>query len=438
MIWLLFAAMTLAALAAVLWPLLKGAPQAADRSVYGVSVFKDQLAEVERDLARGVITAAEAEAARLEIQRRLLAAARAETAQGNDDPARRAGLTAILAVLVPFTALGLYLSLGAPDLPDEPRAARQQNLDDMDALVEKLAARVNAEPDNPQGWALLARSYRQLGRFPEALDAYRRLMTLIPNDAAAFAELGELYAAVAGGVINAEAHAAFVAALRQDRSEPRAQFYLGLEQAQTGGAENAIAIWRALTADAAEDAPWLAAVREQMAQVAQDSGVMPMAVEPRHALDVLGETAEAPPDPQSDPLLDPGGPDVSAVKDRFSPENLAMIQGMVGSLAARLEGEPEDFDGWMLLGRSYTVLQDAAGAAMAYEKAAALRPDAVAAAMESELARNASQPDALFVLGLARWKAGDAAGARTLWAEAEATAPPELKAEIERRRGQLP
>jgi cytochrome c-type biogenesis protein CcmH len=429
MIWLGFAAMALAVLAVVLWPLLKGVPQALDRNVYGVSVFKDQLTEVERDLARGVITATEAEAARLEIQRRLLAATKSSTVSADDDPAKRAGLTAAMAVLVPFLALGIYMSLGAPDLPQQQSDARAADdlLGDMDVLVEQLAARVNAEPENPQGWALLSRTYRQLGRFPEALDAFRRLMTLVPNDAMTFAEFGELNTAAAGGTINAEAHDAFVASLRQDRNEPRAQFYLGLEQAQTGNAQNAIAIWRALTAGAPADAPWLATVREQMAQIAQEAGAMPMAVEPRHALDVLGEPAP------TDAPLDPQGPDVSAVQERFSPENLTMIQGMVGGLAARLENQPEDFDGWMMLGRSYIVLKNMEGAAAAYEKAITLRPDDVTAMMAQELKRNPQQPEALFVLGLTRVHAGDAANARDLWTEADAGASPELKAEIARR-----
>jgi cytochrome c-type biogenesis protein CcmH len=413
MIWALFALMALAVVVALLWPLLRTPAAPAERAAYDMTVFRDQLAEVDRDLDRGVLTIGEADSARLEIQRRLLAASKLAPEQmRSETPAMRSLLTAGLAVVVPFAALALYMTVGAPQLPAGGRPQAQAGGDAQIAvLVEKLAAKMKAEPDNPEGWALLGRTYRQMERFADAASAYRNVMRLLPDDAGGYAGFAEASIGAAGGTVSAEARDALIKTLQRDRDEPSSKFYLGLERAQAGDAKAALAIWRELTASAPADAPWMNMVRGQMAQVAQEAGVMPMAVQPRHALDVIGASAgEAPataPAPQT-AAVDPAAPDVGAIKDRFSADNLEMIQGMVGGLQAKLAANPADYNGWMLLGRSMTVLKNTAGAKEAYTKAIALKP--AEAAPKAQLAELLASD-------------GDKAGARKLLTEALATLP---------------
>jgi cytochrome c-type biogenesis protein CcmH len=202
--------------------------------------------------------------------------------------------------------------------------------------------------------------------------------------------------------------------------------------------------------------------------VAQATAIMPMNVQPAHPLDrpapaeaPVPQVAEGGTDavPPSDPD-DITAPDVSALKGRFSGENLEMIQAMVGSLAGRLANEPGDYDGWMMLGRSYTVLQNMAGAKEAFAKAIDLHPDAIepkqqylavlwreagpdGAAQTPEMAKVAEDilrlaPDnaeALMIRGQAQANSGDAAAARRTWTAAAAAVPPgsPLGAEIARR-----
>lgn len=454
MIWAVFAALVLVVMVALLWPLVRAARSAETRAAYDNMVFQDQLKELERDLERGVLTTTEADAARIEIQRRILAANKISApAPTSGSKAWRFGLAGGVGIVVPLLAFAAYLPLGAPTLPGASATQRAEMaataVEESNKLLEQLAAHVAANPTDVEGLALLARSYRQVRRYDDSANAYRQLAQVSPSGDT-YANLGEVLAAASGGGISADAHDAFMMALEIDRAEPRARFYLGLEQAQHGNAEAAIAIWRDLAADAPEDASWLGLVMQEMSKTAQQAGVMPMAVTPAHPLDM---SLTRPTNIAAKPA---GG---------ISAEDMGMIQGMVAGLAARLENEPEDYDGWMMLGRSYTVLDNMDGALDAYEKAMALKPtdmnsrlqfaslliartdlDApgplplpLTNVMTDVLEAYPAQPDALFITGLARAKSGDAAAAREYWERALGSAPngSPLKVELERRLGSL-
>lgn len=465
MIWAMVGVLALCVVAALIWPLIRDS-NTDTQEPRDIAVLKDQLAEVDRDLSRGTMTTTEAEVIKLEIQRRLLAAGRRPlVAAWREGHGLRAALTAALAVAVPMVAFVIYMNLGSPLL--RPAQVAQAVDQDMVGLVQQLAVRMQADPNNIEGWALLARSYRQIDRFPEALEAYRHVLTLNPEGAEPYANFGEMAVTVAGGRVAPEAREAFTTALKRERGEIRSRFYLGLAAAQDGDAQRAIAIWRDLTAGAPQDAPWLEMVRGQMFQVAQSSAIMPMNVEPRHPLDAAPSTS-APTAPKAAPkaaevppsaLGDITSPDVSAIKGQFSGENLAQIQAMVGALAGRLENNPEDYNGWLMLGRSYTVLRNTSGAKGAFEKAMALKPGEIEpklnylGAVVSETDLNGSaplpnaliktsaeilklapeQPEALFVRGLNAFKAGDGAAARKDWTTARATAQGALAVDLDRR-----
>src|SRR5689334_14920574 len=154
-LWVVFALMTAAAVFAVLWPLGRGArvqPTGGD-----VAVYKDQLAEIERDRAADRIAAPEAEAARVEVSRRLLAAADAERAQKGlvALPWRRRAAAVTTLVAMPVGALGLYLTLGSPGLPGEPLAARHQERPEqrsLASLVTQVEAHLARNPEDGRGW----------------------------------------------------------------------------------------------------------------------------------------------------------------------------------------------------------------------------------------------------------------------------------------------
>lgn len=329
--WIVAALLTLGASLAVLLPLTRRAGPAGAGS--DIEVYRDQLAELERDAARGLIGAAEADEARAEIGRRILRADAEAKAAARPQTNAATRLIAAGAVLaVPLLSWGIYAGVGSPDLPSQPLAERlAQN--PADSPVEELVARAEAHlagnPDDGHGWDVLAPVYLRLGRVAEAVNAYRNAIRLAGATAAREAGLGEALAAAGGGMVSAEARAAFERALALEPGEPRARFFLATAMAQDGRMEEAAAAWRAMLATLAPDSPWRRAAGQAVAEA-----------EARIA-------AAAP------------GPDEGQVRDMAAlpeAERAAMIETMVASLDERLRDNPQDVDGWTRLVRSYLVL----------------------------------------------------------------------------------
>ncbi|MFQ5626899.1 MAG: c-type cytochrome biogenesis protein CcmI, partial [Methyloligellaceae bacterium] len=172
--------MTAAALAAVLWPFLRSSDRNIDAAAYDAAVFKDQLEEIDSEQERGVISASEAEAARTEVSRRLLAVAGAKDSNNTRPTDKRDGNIPALALLfaficVPVTSGALYLAYGSPQIPDRPLAARlSKSVDEqkVESLVAKVEARLRQHPEEGRGWELLAPVYMRQQRFAEAADAF--------------------------------------------------------------------------------------------------------------------------------------------------------------------------------------------------------------------------------------------------------------------------
>ena len=278
------AAMALAVVLCVLIPLLRPRAPPRPRAEHDIEIYRDQLAELERDRARGLVTESQLEASRAEIGRRLLAAdtARQENGKGRDAPHSRAILAAILAAVLPLAAGGLYFWQGAPTMDagsgSESAEARPTEDDaDMTTLVRRLAERMKERPDDARGWRLLGRSLSSLERFSEAARAYGRASELLPADADLRSLHGEALAAASRGRVTAGAERAFAAALRIDPKEPRARFYLGLAALQKGDRDGALERWRALEGDSPEGAEWLPMLRGRIASLAPgtESGRLP-------------------------------------------------------------------------------------------------------------------------------------------------------------------
>ena len=335
-LWLVLSLMTAAAVLAVLWPLTRSGAVRRDGS--DVAVYRDQLDELARDRAAGLIGEAEAQAARVEIARRLIAADAAASAEGEPPRAaqwrRRVTLIAALTAL-PVGAAALYLALGAPDLPSAPIAARQQAPApdrSIETLVAQAEAHLERNPEDVRGWDVLAPVYMRLGRFEDAVKARRNALRLNGADARREADLGEALTGAANGIVTAEARAAFERALKQDAGEVKARYFLGLAAEQDGKPAEAAAFWRALLTGAPADAPWLDVVRRSLARV-----------DPAASATAAGPSAE----------------DVAAAANLPPNERAAMVRGMVERLATRLQQDGSDVEGWLRLMRAYTVLGEA-------------------------------------------------------------------------------
>jgi len=328
-LWFVFALMTAAAIFAVLLPL--GLGVRAQTGGSETAVYKDQLAEIDRDVAAGLIGAAEADGARVEISRRLLAAAD----QTRDPPLRsstrlRRSAAVLSLVGLPVLAAAVYLPLGSPRLGDFPLAQRAHAPDPsqpLDALVAQVEQHLEKNPTDARGWNVLAPVLARLGRFDEAVRAYRNAITYGGETAERRADLGEVIAAVAGGVVTTEAKAEFERARALNADDPKSNYFLGLAAEQDGRSADAASIWRVLLAKAPQDAPWRPLVEAALTRVAPGA-----------------------------PALPDGA--MAAAKDMSESDRSAMIRGMVERLATRLKQNGDDVEGWLRLVRAYMVMGD--------------------------------------------------------------------------------
>src|SRR5688572_9914394 len=316
---LIFAGLAAAVILAVCWPVLKGRTAGPARAQYDEAVFRDQLAELERDKARGLIGPKEAEAARNEIARRLLSVGRAETA--TDTPGAGKWTILAAAAFIPVLSLALYLALGAPGRPDMPLKARLDNAvanNDLAALMAKAEAHLAEKPDDLQGWEVLAPLYRGTERYADAAIAYGHILRLKGPDAGVYADYGEMLVLANAGLVPKEATQAFAEALKRDASSPKARFYAGLALKQDGKTAEALALWQALLAETKPSDSWRQVLEQQIAS------------------------------------LSPGAPvlsdeQVAATENMSQEDREKMIRGMVDGLEERLKSMPADLEGWQRL-----------------------------------------------------------------------------------------
>jgi cytochrome c-type biogenesis protein CcmH len=329
-LWFFLALMTAAAIFAVLWPLSRSGRPANDGSE--AVVYKDQLTEIDRDVAAGLIGGAEAAAARVEISRRLLAAADNQRDPPTVSSIRLRRFVAVMALVgLPVISVAFYLPLGSPRLGDFPLAERARAPDanqPLDNLVAQVEAHLEKNPTDGRGWNVLAPVLSRLGRYDEAVRAYHNSITYNGDSAGRRADLGEALAGAAGGVVTSEAKAEFEHAIALNPDEVKANYFLGLAAEQDGRNAEASSIWGAMLAKAPPDAPWRPLLQAALARVG-------------------GSPAPAPSDQA-----------IAAAKDMNEADRAAMIHGMVDRLASRLKQNGDDVEGWLRLVRAYMVLGD--------------------------------------------------------------------------------
>jgi cytochrome c-type biogenesis protein CcmH len=352
-LWFVLALMTALAVFAVLWPLSRRGGKSGGSEVV---VYRDQLDEIVRDRAAGIIGAAEAEAAKVEVSRRLIAAADAAQAvrgsgQSEDRAAarwRRRATAVVALLLLPLGAVAIYLALGSPQLPGEPlgpRLAAIHNNHSFEGMVAQVERHLATDPNDVRGYVVLAPVYLRLGRYDDAVNAQRKILALSGETAARQADLGEALTLRANGVVTAEAMASFQRALALDAKEIKARFYVGVASVQDGNRDKATGIWRALLADAPPGAPWAANVREALAQIGVASA----------------------PEAAAAAAAGPNAHEIEAASAMSKQDRDSMIRGMVAQLAGKLKQDGGDLEGWRRLLRAYTVLgeRDKAQAAAA-------------------------------------------------------------------------
>ena len=401
-LWLILGAMTALTVAMLLRPLFRGMKAGAARDAYDREVYRDQLAEVKRDEARGLLAPQEARAAEREIARRLIAAAPAKDGDAAASPAAepqpakgrgaRRWTALALATALPLAALALYLYVGTPTAPDFPLASRDkvmqsEGMHDINEVIPKLEARLKAKPDDLEGWVLLGRSYASTDRMAEAAEAYRHAVALSNNDPDLVAAYAETKVLEGGGAVTPEARKLFEGVLAKDPKNVPARFYLALVKVQEGDVEAGVREWLVIQAEAPPDAPWLPELHGAIERAAQQykldlaklvppgaKVVPPMAATPGAG---AGSTASAGTSPS------PSAADVAAAENMSDAQRKEMIRSMVERLAERLKGQPDDLAGWQRLARAYDVLGEKDKAADAEARVAKLEGAAKGAPAQS-------------------------------------------------------
>ncbi|MGO8189346.1 c-type cytochrome biogenesis protein CcmI [Rhizobium leguminosarum] len=364
--WILVAVLTAALAVILLYPLLRGAKAADNIRAGEAAVYRDQLRELDRDLNGGLITPEEADYARAEIGRRLIAVSADEPAE-TPKPARHHHFTEAFVLLVlPVLGLCLYLTTGRPDLPSQPLEARLENPgNDVAVLITKAERHLAEKPDDGKGWDVLAPIYFRTMRVNDAQVAYRNAIRLLGPSPVRLDGLAETLMAVSDGVVTEEARQVLEQSLTLEPDNPRARFYIALSMEQAGRLDEARQAFEALAKQSPADAPWLPLVNEH---IAMNGGA-------KSGADPAAPGAD-PAAPGADPAA-PGNPtqqDVAAAETMSAGDRQQMIRGMVDSLDAKLSEDPNNFEGWVRLVRSYAVLNDKDRAAGALKRGLAAFP----------------------------------------------------------------
>jgi cytochrome c-type biogenesis protein CcmH len=238
----------------------------------------------------------------------------------------------------------------------------------METAVASLVERLRANPDNADGWILLGRSYVTMDRYAEAAEAFRRALRLNGADPDLAAAYGEALVAAAGGQVTPNARQAFQSAFDAAPDNPKARYYLALHRAQQGDLNGALQGWVDLAAIAPADVPWLPIVHQQITRAAAELGIDPATIEP--SPEARAAQARTPAGEAAPP--GPTRADVEAAAGMSAEDRDQMIRSMVERLAARLEDQPDDREGWLRLARAYEVLGDPDKARDALARAEAL------------------------------------------------------------------
>ncbi len=392
--WIVAGALSFAVGAYLLRALAKGG-DVAQAGPMALALYTQQLAEIDRDMAKGTLETSEAARLRTEVQRRILDAARSTDGLAQVGTKGQAfAFAAIFAALA--GAIGLYFTLGAPDYPDlalskrlrlaeavynarpsqaeaeaaAPQTAPKQADAEFLNLIAQLRTAVKARPNDVQGLTLLAQNEAKLGNFAASARAYDQLLAAKGESATADDHLGAAQAmiAAAGGIVTRQAEDALMQTLKLDPENGLARYFAGLMFAQTGRPDRAFDLWEPLARAGAQDAPYSATLADMLPSVAEAAGVR---YTPPAAMAQVGPDAGA----------------IAAAGDMTEEERAVMINSMVTGLEARLLDSGGTGEEWARLITSLGVLGETGRANVALRAArAALAADPAALQMVDDAA----------------------------------------------------
>ncbi len=382
LLWIGFAVLTAGVIAYLALPLLAPVDASAPPQSADLAVYRDQLRAVDAEREQGLLEPTEAEAARAELARRLLRAADevdiesgdAEVAgtfrPGQTDGGRSVSVMAralvlSTSVIIPVVAIGIYLWVGSPGMPDLPFAARvakdnpHRSITDLIGLVE---TRLRNHPDDAKGWEVLAPVYMKQQRFDDAARAYANSLRLNGESPERIAGFAEALVLANNGLVVPEARKAYERLLILAPNTPEPRFWLALAKEQDGDLSGAIADLDAMLKSAPGDVPWRSLVETKLGEMRAilAGGSPPSAPAPgstKEAAASASAGSQQTPVPAAPPHQPgPGAAEMAAAAQMTPQERSAFITKMVEGLAARLAENGKDLEGWKRLTRAYMVM----------------------------------------------------------------------------------
>ncbi len=346
LLWVILAGLTAVVLFFLLRPLAGGGGDEPAREAFDAAVYRDQLEEIDSDRARGLIPESEAEAARIEVVRRLLTADAKKSGKGGTRDGGRPARAAMIgmALALPLAVLGVYLLYGSPRLPDQPLAARLQEPVDgqnIAALVARVEARLRAHPEEGEGWDAIAPIYMSARSYNAAAEAYSQAIRLLGASAKRLSGYGQALVLEKDGVVSEQARTMLERALALDATLMEPRILIAIAKEQDGEYGAAIEDWRGLLEREGADEAWRAMVQMRIASAEAHLSGRPQAG--------AGMASR-------EGLRGPSAGDIEAAQNMSPADRQAMVETMVQRLAARLEQGSDDLPGWLRLVRAYTVL----------------------------------------------------------------------------------
>jgi cytochrome c-type biogenesis protein CcmH len=428
--WIIAGVLTLVAAVVLAAPLFD-TRKFKSEDAFALEVYRDQLGELSRDEQRGLLSAEQAKAAQIEIERRILALDEGKRFQPARPPSHH--LTLAMAVILPLAGFGLYLLLGSPQLPSQSAMERlAEERQRTSPEVQALEAKVASSPSDAQGWIDLARAYTDVERAKDAADSFAKAMALGRNQPDVLRQYAHAAILAEQGRVTTDAQMALQRVLAADPTDPTARFFLALARAQNQDVEGALTDWLALERELPAAAPLRSLLAENIDKAARQLGKDPATLPGRSTAGGAGPSAD----------------DMAAAAQMAPEERQAFIESMVERLAARMKDEPENIDGWIKLANAYRVLQKRDESRAAWAEAAKRAParidvqiDYAGALIEgrSDLAKSvpAEFPDAvkrirtldpenplgLFYAGVVARAEGRADEAKALWQKVLALMP---------------
>ncbi|MGI9524891.1 MAG: c-type cytochrome biogenesis protein CcmI [Hyphomicrobiaceae bacterium] len=411
--WLICAAMTALGVVLIVRPMVGQSPSEGPPKQADIAVYKDQLGEIDKDLDRGILGAEEAEAARVEVARRILALdAKQETSHqaGSLDQSQcrrsNVGVATVASVIIVSCAVGGYLAFGSPGQPARPHAPRvaaDPSKLPVDELIARVEARLQQQPDDAKGWDVIAPVYLRRQKFEKAAYAYQRAIALNGESPRRLAQFAESVLGATHGLVTGDVKRAYERLLMLKADYLPAHFWLSVWHEQQGDTDSAAAAYRKLSARNDLPAAMRGMIDERLngldakqlkppsgvrsndvietvpdgsegsAAVGQESSARSRTPAPSGGLSSSRSSGEAKPVGKTNDGRVPN-PSKEARQDlmKLAPEQrVQRIRGMVDGLARRLYADGGDLEDWQRLIRSYLVLGDRSKASEAASKAKA-------------------------------------------------------------------